>query len=55
MTRPALLLGLALTLLGCGEFRRPAATAPANEPRAEAQPRKAGQLRAGVAKVEITN
>ena len=55
MKRPALLLGLALTLLGCGEFRRPVdAPAPGADdpPKAkEPAPRKAGPLRAGVAKV----
>lgn len=55
MTRQLFLLGLALTLLGCGEFQQPRespsnATVPADEPKP-----KAGQLRAGVAKVEITN
>lgn len=62
MFRPALLLCLAVLLLGCGEFRPPAAgtpdaRGPAPEPGAErpAGPLNAGQLRAGVAKVEITN
>ena len=60
MKRQALLFGLALCLLGCGEFRRPdppsTAAIPAEEqPKAKEPPAKAGQLRAGVAKVEITN
>jgi hypothetical protein len=59
MTRQALLFGLALSLLGCGELRRadtPSAATPADEvPKAKEPPAKAGQLRAGVAKVEITN
>jgi hypothetical protein len=51
-----LLFGLSLTLVG-GEFRRPAASLSADEPpkAKEQPPRKAGPLRAGVAKVEITN
>lgn len=51
-----LLFGLSLTLVG-GEFRRPTASLSAGEqPKAKEQPpRKPGALRAGVAKVEITN
>lgn len=55
MVRPAILLGFGLLFLGCGEFRRPA-DAPGDEPKAKApEARKPGPLRAGVAKVEITN
>jgi hypothetical protein len=60
--RQTLLLGLALSLFGCGEFRAPvdspsaAATPEADQPKPkEPEARKPGQLLAGVAKVEITN
>src|SRR5262245_62696945 len=62
MIRRSILLCLGLCLIGCGEFRSPGAkptTAPApgvNEPLGDEKPAlKAGELRAGVAKVEITN
>lgn len=57
MKRLVLLFGLALFALGCGEFRKPV-DAPAGDdpPKAKApEARKVGPLRAGVAKVEITN
>lgn len=53
--RPALLSALALLLFGCGEFRVPAPAPADDPPKAKAPPPKAGTLRAGVAKVEITN
>jgi hypothetical protein len=52
MTRPALPLCLTLALLGCGEPQPPAATPAVKQPAAAPA---AGHLRAGVAKVEITN
>ncbi len=62
MLRHPLLLCFTLSLLGCAEFKQPAETVPnpnaldakpaAKQP---AEPLKAGQLLAGVAKVEITN
>ncbi|MCE9565441.1 MAG: hypothetical protein K8U57_25745 [Planctomycetes bacterium] len=62
MLRHPLLLCLALSLLGCADFKQPAATAPtpnalAPEPgeKQAAAPLKGGPLLAGVAKVEITN
>src|SRR5688500_15251556 len=55
MNRRALLLGLALTLLGCRE-PRPPEPPPGDSPKAKApEPRKPGPLSAGVARVEITN
>jgi hypothetical protein len=61
MARRMILTGLALCLLASGGFRAPAgpdaalsAAGPAVLPEAPAA-RKAGELRAGVAKVEITN
>ena len=60
MPRPAALLSFVLLAFVCGEFRPPVNTAtgrtPApDEPKAEKPAPKAGELRAGVAKVEITN
>lgn len=60
MTHKPLLVAFALVLLGCGEPPRPAGAPPSapvtDEPPKPKEPaRKAGQLRAGVAKVEITN
>lgn len=56
MTRLALLAGLALALLGCSEVRNPVAPMPGvDEPPNPKAPPEAGPLRAGVAKVEITN
>ena len=62
MIRPVLFLCLAIALSGCGEAQPPAAGPPtgkapkANDPpRADKPAPKAGELRAGVAKVEITN
>ena len=55
MIRRTLLLSLGLALIGCGEFR-PATDSPTDDaPAAKAAPKAAGELRAGVAKVEITN
>ena len=57
--RRALLLSLAAALLGCGELPQPAPVLADPPPKLEekraAPPLKAGRLRAGVAKVEITN
>ena len=57
MVRSALLLCLSLPPLGCGEFKQPAAGTPDTGPEEKQPPglAKAGHLRAGVAKVEITN
>ena len=59
MVRRALLLFLASALLGCGELPQPvpvrADPPPKLDEKRAAAPLKAGQLRAGVAKVEITN
>lgn len=56
MFRPGLVLLLALGLVSCGEFRPPVANTPA-APGAKDLPngKAAGELRAGVAKVEITD
>lgn len=58
MFRPALLVCLALAAFGCGESRPPKAGAPAEpvaDPKADKPVPNGGELRAGVAKVEITN
>ncbi len=60
MTRKTLVVAFALALLGCGEVPRPVEVPPGapvaeQPPKPKEPPRKAGQLRAGVAKVEITN
>lgn len=60
MSRSALPLCLALSLLGCGPLDPPNATqpkdpAPKPADKPPAAPAKAGQFRAGVARVEITN
>lgn len=56
MPRRHLLFVLGFCLAGCGELRPPAeAPTPASDPPAAAKPKPAGELRAGVAKVEITN
>jgi hypothetical protein len=62
MFRPALIVCLAFAVFGCWESRPPAAGIPTERvpdpngpPKAEQPVPKAGELRAGVAKVEITN
>ena len=52
--RHLLLLVVALALGVCGEFNNPAA-APNAEEKRPAEPVKPGQLKAGVAKVDITS
>lgn len=58
MLRSMLLPTLALALVGCGDFKQPTANvAPESEAPAKGanEPGKVGQLRAGVAKVDVTN
>jgi hypothetical protein len=55
MLRPFLVIGLALGLFSYGEFQPPTANAPAPDAKDPPKEKAAGELRAGAAKVEITD